>query len=430
MFKKFRLQMTFFCSLITSAIMVAMSIFSVASYEVSQRNNEYASFLNDIHSMIANLESQSVISYEWLTKMEKNGQYILSLSNNGHKLMYDEIKEYPQRDELVKSAADAAYTQYGIDLYAGEYSNVLTEHNEFTLSHQSKEYFVSAAVIPKGDRFLGVLMIHSLESMRSQMIRQRIIFLIFNLVGVTLLFIFSFFFIRRMIRPIQKSREQQTQFVSLASHELRTPLAVILSSLSAMDKGDAQDSRRFKKAIETEGQRMSRLIDDLLLLASADNTSFSVELAPLELDTLLIETYEKFELIANKKGISLFLELPEESFPPCTGDRTRLEQVFSILLDNAVSYTPESGSIHITLEQLKSVLEVRVTDSGPGIPDALKEQIWERFYRVEKSRTERRHFGLGLSIAREIVSAHRGRIWVEDGPAGGSVFIVQLPFQN
>lgn len=426
MFKKLHQQMTLFCTLITSTIMVAMSVLSIVSYEVSLQNNEYAAFLNDIHSMIANLENQTIISHQWLVKMEKNNQYIISISNNGHALFYDELKATAKRDELINNALTISATDYDLDLYTAEHHNALTEHSEFKMTYQSQDYFVSAAIIPKNDRFLGVLMIHPLDSIRTQIIRQRILFAALNLIGIALLWVFSYFFTKRMLLPLQKNRDQQTQFFSLASHELRTPLTVILSSLSAMDKGDAREQQRFKNAIESEGRRMSRLIDDMLMV-SADNTSFSMYPEPLEIDTLIIESYEKFELLAAKKHLHLTLKLPDRCLPPCLGDHSRLAQVFAILLDNAVNYTPENGTIQILLRQTKASLEVRIADSGSGIPDDQKEQIWERFYRADASHTSRRHFGLGLAIAKEIVSAHKGRIWVEDAFDNGSVFVVLLP---
>jgi len=429
MFKKLHYQMTFFCTLVTSIIMITMSVISTLAYELAQKNSAHAAFISDINGMIANLENQSVISYEWLARMERNGQYILAISNNGLPILYDELVDVKTRNDLIEIARQAALDDYNLDLTSAPKKNSLTQHTEFSLRENGKEaYYVSACVIPKGNRYLSALIIHPLDSVYQQIFLQRILFITLNLIGIMLLFVFSYFFTKRLIEPIRRSKEQQTQFVALASHELRTPLAVILSSLSAMKKAEPDEAERFQNNLEIESHRMSRLVDDLLSLAKADNSSFSMHFERLELDTLVLEGFEKFDVLANKKGICLSIELPEGKISHCMGDRGRLEQVLTILLDNAVTYTPQNGDILIALTQSKSHLTVRIADNGPGIPAIHRDQIWERFYRLDHSHSERKHFGLGLSIAKEIITAHKGKIWVEDSrETGGACFIIALP---
>jgi len=429
MFKRLHHQMTFFCALITSIIMIAMSVISTLSYEHSLINSEHATFINDLYSMIANLENQSVISYEWIAKMEKDGQYILALSNNGLPILYDELQSDKERGTLIEKARQMALDDYQFDLAAAPGKNTLTRHTEFTLSEKDREtYYVSACLIPKDDRYLSALIIRPLDNVHQQIFWLRLRSIVLNLIGIILLFVFSYFFTKRLIAPIRRSKEQQTQFVALASHELRTPLAVMLSSLSAMKKANKNEAERFQNTLEIEGHRMSRLVDDLLSLAKADNSSFSMQFERLELDTLVLEAFEKFDVLANKKGICISVELPEGKIARCIGDRGRLEQVLSILLDNAINYTPQNGDIILVLAETKTHLEIRVADNGPGIPNNQKDQIWERFYRIDTSRSERKHFGLGLAIAKEIITAHKGTIRIEDTPeTGGASFIITLP---
>ena len=429
MFKRLHHQMTFFCALITSIIMIAMSVISTLSYEHSLINSEHATFINDLYSMIANLENQSVISYEWIAKMEKDGQYILALSNNGLPILYDELQSDKERGTLIEKARQMALDDYQFDLAAAPGKNTLTRHTEFTLSEKDREtYYVSACLIPKDDRYLSALIIRPLDNVHQQIFWLRLRSIVLNLIGIILLFVFSYFFTKRLIAPIRRSKEQQTQFVALASHELRTPLAVMLSSLSAMKKANKNEAERFQNTLEIEGHRMSRLVDDLLSLAKADNSSFSMQFERLELDTLVLEAFEKFDVLANKKGICISVELPEGKIARCIGDRGRLEQVLSILLDNAINYTPQNGDIILVLAETKTHLEIRVADNGPGIPNNQKDQIWERFYRIDTSRSERKHFGLGLAIAKEIITAHKGTIRIEDTTeTGGATFIITLP---
>ena len=240
------------------------------------------------------------------------------------------------------------------------------------------------------------------------------------------LVVFSWFFTGKMLRPLEENRKRQTQFIASASHELRSPLAVILSSVQAIE-ADPGECRRFLSTIKSEGTRMSRLIGDMLALANADNKSWSIMKSPCELDTLLLETYEKYEPLLREKGISMNVELPDESLSPCRCDGGRISQVLGILLDNGASYVPAGGKIRIGVEEKEKYFRIYVEDNGPGISDENKEAVFQRFYRADSSRKDKQHFGLGLCIAKEIVTLHHGSIRIEDTKGGGTTFVVRLP---
>ncbi len=147
----------------------------------------------------------------------------------------------------------------------------------------------------------------------------------------------------------------------------------------------------------------------------------------MELDTLLINAYEAFEPLAAEKKLAFSITLPEESLPLCNADADRIVQLLSILLHNAVSYTPEGGRIDLALSHKKNRFYLTVSDTGVGIPIGDRKKVFDRFYRAEKSRSAKGHFGLGLSIAAEIVKLHHGSIGVTERDGGGSVFTVMLP---
>lgn len=171
---------------------------------------------------------------------------------------------------------------------------------------------------------------------------------------------------------------------------------------------------------------MSALVNDMLTLSGSDSQHFSVRMQPVEMDTLVINSYEAFEPLAKEKSITLSANLPETPLPLCSADPQRISQVISILIQNAISYTPELGKIELSLSYNKNHFYISVTDNGIGISDEDKKKIFDRFYRVEKSRSSKEHFGLGLSIAYEIVKAHGGSITVADAEGGGSIFTVVL----
>lgn len=131
--------------------------------------------------------------------------------------------------------------------------------------------------------------------------------------------------------------------------------------------------------------------------------------------------------MAHAKNIKLSVSLPEHSIPSCTCDRTRMQQVLAILLHNAISYTPDNGKIWLSLTFQNKYFNLSVADTGAGIPDEEKDKVFDRFYRSEQSRSAKGHFGLGLSIAYEIIAAHHGTIKISDTPNGGATFTISLP---
>ena len=140
-----------------------------------------------------------------------------------------------------------------------------------------------------------------------------------------------------------------------------------------------------------------------------------------------MQTWESNESLASRKNLGWEIHLPDEEVPACCCDPERIRQVLSILIDNAFSYTPSGGRILLGLKVMGNQLCLSVSDTGPGIPDSEKSAVFERFYRADPSRKNKSHFGLGLSIAKEIVSLHKGQLLVTDTPGGGATFQVLLP---
>ena len=406
--------------------MISMSALYMIPTESNMRENEYAAFLNDVHMMVTTLENQLILSNEWIARMERGGMYILSILDNGNPILYEELVHTQERQQVVEAARGTAIRDHGFS--HGE-TFFITRITNFMLNiSRGGQYYVSAVSIPREAGTLEVLIIYSLESLQRRITNQRITFLVLNLVGISLLGVFSYFFTKRMLEPLKKSRKQQTEFIASASHELRTPLAVIQTSLSALEKAKGEEASKFYHSIESECERMSSLINDLLSLASTDNYTLSTEMKELEIDTLLLEVAEKFEILAREKEINLSVILPPHKVPYIKGDDNRLTQVFAILLDNAISYSPVGSQIGLSIEVFKSKIQIQVMDNGMGIPEEEKDKIWERFYRVDASRKRGKHFGLGLPIAKEIVHLHKGKITVKDNPEGGSIFVVSLPY--
>lgn len=437
MFRKVHLYLTALCAGITAAILIVMSLLYLYLSEKELYENQFHSFQNDINTIATSLEQQSVISIEWLSKMEARGGYTFYALDNGIPFLYNRLTNLSESSEMRSLLEDC------LEIYRNDYaasSTVETTpddnnpfhtciHSEFLFHPTGKrqEFHISVIELNRGTSSLQLLVLSPLDFLREQISGQRMQFFLIDLAAILLLSLFSFLFTGKLLRPVMESRKRQTEFVAAASHELRTPLAVILSAAECCRDADAEKQTRFLDTIKQEGDILTSLVNDMLTLSASDSQLFSCRPAPVELDTLLINAYEAFEPLAAGKNQSLSVNLPETALPPCTADADRIMQLLSILLHNAVSYTPEGGSIALGLIHKKNRFYLTVSDTGVGIPPGDKKKIFDRFYRAEKSRSAKGHFGLGLSVAAEIVKLHRGSINVSDRPGGGSVFTVILP---
>ncbi len=237
------------------------------------------------------------------------------------------------------------------------------------------------------------------------------------------------FMANRALIPVKNSWQRQKDFVADASHELRTPLAVIQTNLELV-RGNPEKSvesqERWLDNIQAETQRMARLVDDLLFLARADSEQATLNISLFPLDAALREALQPLEPVAVNHGADLELSLDKPV--DFRGDATRIKQLAVILVDNAIKYTPAGGSVKVQMAVLEKQVEFTVADTGEGIASEDLPKVFERFYRVDKSRSrDSGSSGLGLSIAQWIVSQHRGAIKVSSQPGQGTTFRVILP---
>ena len=189
---------------------------------------------------------------------------------------------------------------------------------------------------------------------------------------------------------------------------------------------DETKAGQFLPGIEKEGERMTVLIDDMLQLALADARTWTLHEEPLAPDTFLISIYDALAALCRKRDQSFELRLQEEELPVFLGDRERMEQVVMILVDNASSYSPPGTAITVTARSDAKHVFIEVEDHGCGISEEDKKRIFDRFYRADKSRNDNSHYGLGLSIAMELVKLHKGKLSVRDTKGGGSTFVVEV----
>lgn len=433
MFRKAHLLFTLLCAGSTSAIMIIMSLLYLRVAENNLYDNQFRSFQNDISTIAAGLEQSTTISIQWLARLEaRNGYHIFAI-DNGTPFLYNNL--HGSIDERLKQLYEESFSAYDSALISEELSSQSSaysgiRHTEYEFSSVSDTYYASLIEIERGNTLSQIVILYSLAALHTSITDQRLLFTLIDLTAVIALAAFSWFFTGRLLKPLQENQEKQMQFVAAASHELRTPLSVILASSECCETADREEQLGFFQTIRKEGKRMNHLIDDMLTLAHSGMNRFLIERKATELDTLCLNAYEAFEPLCAQKHIDFFLTLPDAPVSRCNCDPDRIAQVLSILLHNAVSYTPEGGRIELALTYCKDhrfSYTITVSDTGVGITDEDKKHIFDRFYRAEKSRSTKGHFGLGLAIAYEIVSTHHGRITVQDNPAGGSIFKVRMP---
>lgn len=231
-----------------------------------------------------------------------------------------------------------------------------------------------------------------------------------------------------MLDRIESAYNRQKQFVSDASHELRTPIAVLQGYANLLDRWgkDAPDVRdEAIAAILNETQAMKELVENLLFLARHDKKTLKLEMQPFSTAELLRETVKETELIARSHRVET------GAIDDCTliADRSAVKQALRIFLDNAIKYTPPGGIIYVSCQVLAKECRIAVRDTGIGISKDELPRVFDRFYRADQSRdAQAGGHGLGLSIARIIISSHNGRIHVRSKLGSGSTFTIVLPF--
>jgi heavy metal sensor kinase len=231
-----------------------------------------------------------------------------------------------------------------------------------------------------------------------------------------------------MLARLENAFSSQRRFIEDLAHELKTPLAILKGEMevalkkirSAKEYGDILNS-----GLE-EVNRINSVVENLLIFARFENETIMLKTKILDITILLNDIVNDIKILAMQKNIGIFISAQEKI--TVLGDEDKLRRLFLNVLDNAIKYTPLGGKVDISVTKKNNFVQIKVSDTGIGIPEKEISHIFDRFYQVNKS-GHKGGFGLGLSIARSIVEAHKGRIEAESVLSRGTAFIISLPLE-
>lgn len=430
--KTLRKRLTALYTITTGAILLlVIGAFLLSSIQKT-KNTQLEQFQVIWNSLSSRFQSSNSISHGFLAQTEADYHMIIHISENGTPFFYQgSWNPETERSLLIQQAIDSADAQ-GVSIYRAPVSSISNTTSLITMEgqHQDRYYVMVQSLSTK----TGVKSICAISYIPPiwNVLKGTVLYLsLLAVTGILCLWLISWIFVGWSLKPVEESQKKQARFIAAASHELRSPLAVLRSAVTAMSDSP-QKKDTLLPLIDSECVRMSHLIDDMLLLASADAKTWTLQMKEIDMDTLLIDLFESFQPTCREKAISLHLDLPSDPLPTILGDPDRIRQILMVLLDNARYYTPSGRSIFIHAQAIrqKHSLELKIIDQGCGIAPEHKPYIFDRFYQADSSRSDKQHFGLGLSIARELVLLHHGTISLFDNPEGGSCFTINLPYSE
>ena len=385
---------------------------------------------------------------QMIYRLEENNQNFESIVDSYHEYKYPifcYIQDTSGRmiyrtDSDFPTDTDALLERFRTQ--AGKEDTYIITNDNKPATDQSGVFLFNGT---KNDDYLGILativmqnntvyhlsLIYRQQSLFDILTKQAFLYVSLWCLSLIAVTIMSHLLIKKALKPTEVMLKSQKDFIASASHELKSPLAVILANAEKLEQLqiDNTEFRKSVKILDKECMRMSKLVRDMLLLASSDAKSWTICKNTIDIDTLLISLYETYEPICINRKICLRLEISETSYPKFCADEERLFQILTIYMENAIHHSTGNKQIEIKTAVTAKHITFFVIDHGKGIPEDDKPYIFNRFYCADKSRTDKSNFGLGLSIADELAKMMNGSVGCEDTDGGGATFFVKLPLK-
>lgn len=425
MFQNIQIKLSFLCCSITAFLTLALVLCCLRISEKNMYGQEESLFFRKASDISYQLHTGEPVSINWYAR--NVGENILYLEAGGVPSALSNVALGQQGQETAEEVK-AYIKENSISPISGIFSS---EMAYFPYGKENASYLVLYGAVSGQESSVTYLYLHSLEPFSHNVAMQRLWFLAAWLCAMPVAYLCSYRFTSHVLRPVVQNHEKQKRFTAFASHELRSPLAVFKTGLSVLKRGASPDRQeRIFALLEHEMSQMERLVQDLLCLSKAEQAELGADFAPADLAGLAEGAVGTYLGMAGQKGVSLSFEQERGYGYVCICDAQRVAQVLIILLDNALRYTPPGGKVALRLSRQRGKFILQVADTGKGVPEAEKGKIFDKFYQADGARSEKGHFGLGLSIAKEIVKIHGGQISVSDTEGGGSTFTVKLPVKQ
>lgn len=402
MLSRTRRRLTLLITLLTSVVL-GLALISGCLFSQSQlQNTGERAFLSQF-SQLCQRVSSGALQDSWLAAWEAENRAIVRFSEGGTPLFFQGGWEPAAGRAALFDAAQQAQAEAGVPFLVNGWRALYED-------------------VPLAQGTCRVLALEDLTAERTALRATALWYLGVFAAGAAALAAVSHVLSGFALKPVAQNLRRQAEFISAAGHELRTPVAAVAAALSAMEECPAE-TPRWRAAAQAETGRLARLTEDLLTLANADAAHWKWRPALLDTDALLIDAAEQLRPLCP----ALVLDLPPAPLLPVWGDRDRLTQLLAVLTDNAARYNPPGMPLTLRARLQGKMVVLSVEDHGPGVPDAEKQRVFERFARGGGTDGTKNHFGLGLAVAKELASLHGGTLAVQDTPGGGATFILKLP---
>lgn len=421
---------------ITAIMLIITSIMMILckNYIHMEQSNEIIFFQKMVTQMIYQLEDSSQ-DFESIADFyhEYRRPIFCYIQDSSGKMIYQTDSDFPTDADTLLERFRIQTGKEDIFIITNDKKPTTNQSGIFEFhGTRNDEYLgILATIVMPNNTAYHLSLIYRQQSLFDILTKQAFLYVSLWFLSLIAVTIMSHFLIKKALEPTEVMLKSQKDFIASASHELKSPLAVILANAEKLEQLQI-DHTEFRKSVnilDNECMRMSKLVKDMLLLASSDAKSWTLCKNIIDIDTLLISLYEAYEPICISKKIRLRLEISESSYPKFCADGERLFQILSIFMDNAIHHSINNEQIEIKTAVTAKHITFFVTDHGRGIPEDDKPYIFNRFYCADESRTDKSNFGLGLSIADELAKMMNGKVGCKDTDGGGATFFVTLPLK-
>lgn len=397
---------------VITAVLLCAAVLVLFLSERMFNENERSRLNIQADQLAQTVKINELLQTSQLAKLEVSNGLIISIWDEGGPIPFrGGWQPASDRDKLISQAMEQVSDN--------------AERWDGTIRGEHGERYLATVRRVSNYRFIRtVVMLQDEQSADAQRAGQRWRYAAIAIFVFILIAYLCWHFTGKMIQPIKEAHEQQNQFVSAASHDLRTPLQVIQVNAEAL-KLNPPDSAIFVDKILKELTHVGGLSEDLLTLTTAPDES-AIQGNPVEASGLVHNAIDYYKGAAAQKEITLSSSLPAEPLPLIEGNEAMLQRALNILIDNAICYTPAGGHIAVEVSLQAKKVTIAVRDDGPGIAPEHQARIFDRFYRVDKNRTDRAHSGLGLSIAKKVIDDHGGELTYKTASPHGYILSITL----